>query len=51
MGRDLINMGIKPGPSMGKILKKLYQLQLDNEFETKEEGLKTAKKAIKKERL
>ncbi len=51
MGRDLINMGIKPGPSMGKILKKLYQLQLDNEFETKEEGLKTAKKVIKKERL
>ncbi|MGB2845771.1 MAG: hypothetical protein WBC02_13030, partial [Candidatus Aminicenantaceae bacterium] len=51
MGRDLINMGIKPGPSMGKILKKLYQLQLDNEFETKEEGLKTAKKVITRERL
>lgn len=47
MGRDLIKMGVSPGPRMGKILKELYQLQLDNEFETKEEGLKHAKKIIK----
>ncbi|MBA7493445.1 hypothetical protein ES702_04003 [subsurface metagenome] len=47
MGRDLIKMGVSPGPSMGKILKELYQLQLDNEFETKEDGLKRAKKIIK----
>lgn len=48
MGRDLLKMGQSTGPSMGKILKKLYQLQLDNEFETKEEGLKIAEKLIKK---
>lgn len=47
MGRDLIKMGVSPGPSMGKILKELYQLQLDNEFGTKEDGLKRAKKIIK----
>lgn len=48
MGRDLLKMGQSTGPSMGRILKKLYQLQLDNEFETKEKGLKIAEKLIKK---
>ncbi len=47
MGRDLLKMGLSPGPRMGKILKKLYELQLDNEFEHKEEGLKIAEKMIK----
>jgi tRNA nucleotidyltransferase (CCA-adding enzyme) len=46
-GRDLIKMGISPGPGMGRILKKLYQLQLDNEFETRAQGLKIARKIIK----
>ena len=40
MGRDLLALGYKPGPFMGKILKKLYELQLDGVFTTKEEGLK-----------
>jgi len=48
MGRDLIKMAVAPGPLMGKILKKLYELQLDNEFETKKEGLQIAKKIIEK---
>ncbi len=47
-GRDLIDFGISPGPEMGKILKKLYQLQLDNEFETRSKGLILAKKIIKR---
>lgn len=50
MGRDLIAIGVSPGPRMGKILDKLYQRQLDNEFETKEEGLKIAKRLIKRSR-
>jgi tRNA nucleotidyltransferase/poly(A) polymerase len=49
MGRDLIKMEVAPGPLMGKILKKLYELQLDNAFETKKEGLRIAKKIIEKE--
>jgi tRNA nucleotidyltransferase (CCA-adding enzyme) len=47
MGRDLIELAVPPGPEMGKYLKKLYQMQLDNEFETKKEGLIQAKKLIK----
>ncbi len=50
MGRDLINLGVSPGPPMGKLLKTLYQMQLDNEFETKDKGLEKAKELIKKER-
>jgi tRNA nucleotidyltransferase (CCA-adding enzyme) len=47
MGRDLIALGVSPGPGMGKILDRLYQKQLDNDFETKEEGLKIAEELIK----
>jgi tRNA nucleotidyltransferase (CCA-adding enzyme) len=47
LGRDLIDIGVSPGPGMGKILDKLYQKQLDNDFETKEEGLKIAERLLK----
>lgn len=47
MGRDLIELGVSPGPQMGNILKHLYQLQLDSEFETKEQGIKLAKELLK----
>ena len=48
MGRDLIKLGVSPGPPMGKYLKTLYRMQLDNEFDTKEAGLIIAKDLIKK---
>jgi putative nucleotidyltransferase with HDIG domain len=47
MGRDLLKIGMEPGPNMGKILKKLYQLQMDDEFKTKKQGIEKAKKIIK----
>jgi tRNA nucleotidyltransferase/poly(A) polymerase len=50
MGRDLIKLGVSPGPAMGKILKKLYELQLDNVFETKAQGLKAAQKICERRR-
>jgi putative nucleotidyltransferase with HDIG domain len=46
MGRDLLKLGVAPGPGMGKILNELYKRQLDNEFQTKAQGLKSAKKLI-----
>ncbi len=49
MGRDLIKLGVVPGPEMGKLLKKIYKLQLDNEFETRTQGLSLAKKILAKE--
>ncbi|MFH1944313.1 MAG: HD domain-containing protein [Acidobacteriota bacterium] len=49
-GRDLIEIGFKPGPGMGGILKDLYQKQLDNVFETREEGIELAKTYRRKDR-
>jgi tRNA nucleotidyltransferase (CCA-adding enzyme) len=46
-GRDLIELGVPPGPAMGKILKRLYGMQLDNAFETRAQGIRTAEGLIK----
>jgi tRNA nucleotidyltransferase (CCA-adding enzyme) len=46
-GRDLIPLGVEPGPGMGVILKQLYQKQLDNEFETRDAGLSAARTLLK----
>jgi len=47
MGRDLLPLGAEPGPRLGKILKKLYELQLEAAFETREQGLRLAKELMK----
>lgn len=39
MGRDLLSIGYVAGPEMGRVLKYLYEKQLDGEFSTKEEGI------------
>ena len=46
LGRDLLEMGVPPGPGMGRLLKEIYQRQLDNAFETRPEGLKIAKRLV-----
>lgn len=47
LGRDLIGLGVQPGPAMGKILKRLYGMQLDNAFETKAQGIRSAQRLIR----
>jgi poly(A) polymerase len=42
-GRDLIDLGIKPGPPMGELLNAIRDLQLAEEFSTREEALAWAK--------
>jgi tRNA nucleotidyltransferase (CCA-adding enzyme) len=39
LGRHLIDEGVQPGAGMGKLLKDLYEAQLEGEFETLEQGL------------
>jgi tRNA nucleotidyltransferase/poly(A) polymerase len=46
LGRDLLKLGVAPGPGMGKILGELYKRQLDNEFETRAQGLAIARKIV-----
>ncbi len=50
MGRDLIKLGVEPGPEMGKILKKLYKWQLDNLFDNRADGLRLARKLIEEKK-
>jgi len=38
-GHDLIKLGIKPGPKMGKILDEISDMQLEGELTSKEEAL------------
>jgi tRNA nucleotidyltransferase (CCA-adding enzyme) len=46
-GKDLIKAGYTPGPNMGKLLDKLYELQLRGSFYSVEVGLKVARSLIK----
>ena len=43
-GRDLIGLGIQPGPAMGKLLNRLRDLQLEGEISSREEALEAVKK-------
>ncbi|MFW5960206.1 MAG: HD domain-containing protein [Chitinivibrionales bacterium] len=38
-GRDLISLGLQPGPLFGEILSAVYDLQLEGEIETQKEAL------------
>ena len=46
LGRHLLDLGIPAGPSMGAILKQIYDLQLDGAFATMDEGLEHARRLI-----
>jgi tRNA nucleotidyltransferase (CCA-adding enzyme) len=42
-GRDLKGLGLKPGPAMGRLLRAVYQRQLDGEVESHEAALDAAR--------
>jgi tRNA nucleotidyltransferase (CCA-adding enzyme) len=39
LGRDLIALGVAPGPEIGVFLQRLFDAQIRGEFETRDEGL------------
>ncbi|MBN1600486.1 MAG: CCA tRNA nucleotidyltransferase [Chitinispirillaceae bacterium] len=43
-GKDLIALGLKPGPVFGKILTEVYDLQLEDHFREKSETIEYVKK-------
>lgn len=43
MGRHLLELGVAPGPVMGKLLKAIYERQLDGQVTTLDEGLNLAR--------
>ena len=38
-GRHLLEAGVEPGPEMGRLLKRVYELQLDGEVTTRDQAL------------
>lgn len=46
MGRHLLELGVPPGPEMGRLLDDCYEAQLDGLFSTFEEGLTYARSQL-----
>ncbi len=49
LGRHLLELGMAPGPSMGALLKQIYERQLDGEVRTTEDGIALAAQMLKQE--
>jgi tRNA nucleotidyltransferase (CCA-adding enzyme) len=47
-GRDLMQLGMKPSPQMGALVKELFEQQLDGCFSSPEEAMEWARKKIGK---
>src|SRR6185503_9748869 len=41
-GRHLLEAGVQAGPEMGRLLKRVYELQLDGEVTTRDQALSAA---------
>ena len=50
LGRHLLELGMKPGPEMGALLKQIYEKQLDGEIKTTEEGIALASQILSSQR-
>jgi tRNA nucleotidyltransferase (CCA-adding enzyme) len=50
LGRHLLALGMEPGPSVGEILRTIYEKQLDGDIKTTEEGIELAKKILNEPR-
>jgi tRNA nucleotidyltransferase (CCA-adding enzyme) len=46
MGRHLLEMGLRPGPEMGRLLDECYEAQLDGAFSSLTEGLALAREKL-----
>ena len=46
MGRHLLDLGVQPGPEMGRLLDTCYEAQLDGLFSTLDEGLAYARTIV-----
>ena len=46
LGRHLLELGMKPGPEMGELLKKIYERQLDGEITSTEDAVKIASELL-----
>ena len=47
LGRHVLALGVLPGPAVGRLLKQVYEKQLDGEITTLAEGIEAAKALIR----
>ncbi len=45
-GRDLVALGVAPGPELGRLLRAMYERQLDGQVRTLEDAIEQARKLI-----
>jgi tRNA nucleotidyltransferase (CCA-adding enzyme) len=45
-GRDILALGVAPGPRIGRILAEIYEQQLDSKVQTREEALREAQRLV-----
>jgi hypothetical protein len=50
-GRDILGLGVAPGPAVGKILAEVYEQQLDSKVQTRDEALAAARLILVRCRL
>jgi hypothetical protein len=48
---ELMAIGIKPGPALGKILNELYELQLDGKLKTREEAVVRLREILRRNKI
>ncbi len=46
LGRHLLELGMRPGPAIGDVLKQVYEKQLDGEIATTEQGIALARQLL-----
>ena len=51
MGRHLLELGVRPGPRMGELLRQVYEQQLDGRVTTLDDGLDAAREILASARL
>jgi len=44
LGRDILGLGVTPGPRVGRILAEVYEQQLDSKVQTRDEALEAARR-------
>ena len=47
LGRHVLALGVPPGPRVGRILKDIYERQLDGEVTSLDEGLALAERLVR----
>jgi tRNA nucleotidyltransferase (CCA-adding enzyme) len=47
LGRHVLELGIAPGPEVGRILRRVYERQLDGEVRTVEEAIENARRLLR----